>query len=91
MGKGGCADGHSFNATRVGAGLARLECGRCDVVVIDLDAAEDGAVSAPGLFRPKKPTIFTVLAEEQRRGRHQADEEQSGLRGPRYAFGSPHH
>lgn len=87
VGKGGCADGHSFAVTRVGAGLARHECRRCEEVVIDLDAAEDEAVTAPGLFRPKRPTIFSVLAEERRRGQHEA-EDRSVLTRPRYAFGA---
>jgi ribosomal protein S16 len=43
-----------------------MECGNCGSVVIDLDAAEDGAaVTVPGLFKPAKPTIFSVLREER--------------------------
>lgn len=43
-----------------------MECGICGSVVIDLDAAEDGAtVTVPGLFKPARPTIFSVLRQEQ--------------------------
>lgn len=79
MGQRGCPGDHNYVVRDLGAGVARLECTKCDSVVIDLDAAKDGAttVTVPGLFGPAKPTIFSVLAEEQRakreeegRGRH---------------------
>lgn len=43
-----------------------MECGKCGWVVIDLDAAVDGStVTVPGLFKAAKPTIFSVLRQEQ--------------------------
>ena len=66
MGQGRCSGDHEFITRELGAGLRRMECGNCGSVVIDLDAAGDGAtVTVPGLFKPAKPTIFSVLREEQ--------------------------
>lgn len=54
-------------------------------MLIDLDAAEDGlaTVTTPGLFRPARPTIFSVLREEQIEA---ATAERSG---PSFGFGGP--
>lgn len=51
--------------------------------MIDLDAVKDGAavVTAPGLFKAAKPTIFSVLRQEQIEN---ATPERAG---PHYAFG----
>lgn len=74
MGQRGCPGDHEYVVKDLGAGVARLECSRCDSVVIDLDAAKDGSVTVPGLFGPAKPTIFSVLAEEQRAEREEKAE-----------------
>lgn len=75
----------------LGAGMARLECSRCGSVRIDLNAAGTGSapVTAPGLFKPAKPTIFSVLAEERRAEQKQAEDMETvpSSRGPRHAFG----
>lgn len=85
MGQKRCSGDHQYTRRELGAGLLRLECEECGSVVIDLDAAGDGqaTVTTPGLFKPAKPTIFSVLREEQ--GDEGSDESES--RGPRYAFG----
>lgn len=59
--------------------------------MIDL-AAEDGSapVTAPGLFGPAKPTIFSVLAEEQRAMEKTVEanpQPQSVVHRPAFAFG----
>ncbi|MFP3915016.1 MAG: hypothetical protein ACLFWM_09090 [Actinomycetota bacterium] len=75
--------------TRLGAGMQRLECRRCDAVMVDLDAAGDGStpVTAPGLFKPARPTIFSVLAEEERERERSIAENVTGEgAGPRFAF-----
>jgi hypothetical protein len=89
VGKGRCSGSHEFAVKKLGAGLARLECRRCDTVIIDLDATDDDnrTVTAPGLFRPKKPTIFSVLAEEKREAQEAGEERDPSTSGPRYAFG----
>lgn len=90
VGQSKCADGHRYTATDLGAGMRRLECRHCDSVTIDLDAAEDGSVTAPGLFGPARPTIFSVLAEEQRKMDQTlaaARAEAGSGGGPRFAFG----
>lgn len=68
-----------------------MECRLCDTVIVDLDAAEDGspAVSAPGLFGPSKPTIFSVLGEETKNEEAPADEPRGPRHGGRFAFGGP--
>lgn len=59
--------------------------------MIDL-AAEDGSapVTAPGLFGPAKPTIFSVLAEEERemeKAEESHPRSQSVVHRPAFAFG----
>jgi len=84
VGQRRCAGDHDFAVSRLGAGIARMQCTSCGAVMIDLDAAEDGhgTVTEPGLFRPARPTIFTVLAEEQRAEATPKPE----AAGPRYVF-----
>ena len=66
MGQKRCSGDHRYATRELGAGLRRLECSTCGSVVIDLDAAGDGsAVTTPGLFKPAKPTIFSVLRQEE--------------------------
>ena len=66
MGQGRCSGDHEFITRELGAGLRRMECGKCGWVVIDLDAAGDGTtVTVPGLFKAAKPTIFSVLRQEK--------------------------
>lgn len=96
MGKGRCNGDHDFAVRKLGAGLARMECRLCATVVVDLDAVDEESrpVTSPGLFRPKKPTIFSVLAEEQRaqeRSPSEGELAESASTGPRYAFGEPAH
>jgi hypothetical protein len=86
VGRVGCQGDHEFKTVNLSAGMARLECVHCDMVVVDLDAAEDGLVTAPGLFGPAKPTIFSVLGEE-RRAEETAQQETPRRSGPRFAFG----
>lgn len=82
MGLRQCSSDHSFVAHDLGAGMQRLECVECQVVVLDL--VDDDVVSAPGLFKPSPPTIFSVLGEEQRADETPAEgPEHSG----RFAFG----
>jgi len=90
VGKGRCSGSHDFAVKKLGAGLARLECRRCDTVVIDLDASDEDnrTVTSPGLFKPKKPTIFSVLAEERRDGDMAPEPAEAPVDGPRYAFGT---
>lgn len=91
MGQGECYGEHEVVATNLGAGMARLACRHCESVTIVLDAAGDGTepVTAPGLFGPVRPTIFTVLAEEQREAEPPAAAQTGTVldRGPRFAFG----
>lgn len=88
MGQRGCTGDHNYVIRDLGAGVARLECSRCDSVVIDLDAAKDGnTVTVPGLFGPARPTIFSVLAEERRQQEIEADPKPTRGSGGRYAFG----
>lgn len=87
MGQRGCTGDHDYVVSDLGAGVARLECSRCDSVVIDLDAAKDGTtVTVPGLFGPARPTIFSALAEERRRRESEPPEPARGS-GGRFAFG----
>lgn len=88
MGKRECIGDHEFESRRLGAGVTRLQCRNCGSVVIDLDAATDGAtVTAPGLFGPSRPTIFTALAQA-RREQEAAEAESGPVRSaPVYAFG----
>lgn len=80
-----CREAHAFDKTNLGAGMARLECADCGTVVIDLDATEERPVTTPGLFGPSRPTIFSVLAEEERDSDPEA--EPAGARsGPSFAF-----
>jgi len=89
VGKGRCSGSHDFAVKKLGAGLARLECRRCDTAVIDLNATDEDnrTVTTPGLFRPKKPTIFSVLAEERREEELASEDPDPSTSGPRYAFG----
>lgn len=84
----GCSSGHSFVVQDLGAGLQRQGCVECATVVIDLDEVADGGVTAPGLFRPSRPTIFSVLGEEERAEERRSEQHArtSGPSGPRYAF-----
>lgn len=91
MGNHVCEGTHDYEVTNLGAGMARLECHRCQTVMIDL-AAEDGSalVTAPGLFGPARPTIFSVLAEEQRAMEAAVEAPappQSVVHRPAFAFG----
>lgn len=93
MGNPVCEGTHDYEVTNLGAGMARLQCRRCQTVMIDL-AAEDGSalVTAPGLFGPAKPTIFSVLAEEQRAREATVEahtQPQSVVHRPAFAFGGP--
>ncbi len=92
MGKQGCPGDHEYVISDLGEGVARLECAKCDSVVIDLDAAKDGGatVTVPGLFGPAKPTIFSVLGEERRAQRAEEGVEDASRRGPRFAFQGSH-
>jgi hypothetical protein len=89
VGERGCTGDHNYVIRDLGAGVARLECSRCQAVVIDLDAARDGSnsVTVPGLFGPARPTIFSVLGEERRRAEEEAEKEQNARGGGRYSFG----
>ncbi len=66
MGYKKCDGDHRYASRYLGAGLQRLECEICGSVVIDLDAAQDGRspVTAPGLFKRSRPTIFSVLRRD---------------------------
>lgn len=87
MGNTECRGDHEFETRRLGAGVARLRCRRCDLIVIDLDAATDGAaVTAPGLFGPSRPTIFTALAEARREMEVEDPERANARSGPSFAF-----
>lgn len=93
MGYRACEGAHDYGVTKLGAGMARLECHRCQAVMIDL-AAEDGSalVTAPGLFGPAKPTIFSVLAEEERameKTEEAPTQPRSVVHRPAFAFGGP--
>lgn len=60
--------------------------------MVDLEAERDGmsAVTVPGLFRPSRPTIFSVLGEEQRaeeRGETVDEQPETDEESPRYVFG----
>ncbi len=88
MGQKGCSGDHQYATRELGAGLRRLECRNCGSVFIDLDAAGDGsAVTTPGLFRPAKPTIFSVLRQE--RGQEDTVDLTESIRPrrPRHSFG----
>lgn len=89
MGRVPCRGDHDFAVRRLGIGLARMECRRCDAVIVDLDAAEDGSASitAPGLFGPAKATIFTVLGEERREAERSQEDNTTPRSGPSFAFG----
>lgn len=91
MGHREYCEAHEFGVTNLGAGMARRECRSCKAVVVDL-AAEDGSapVTAPGLFGPAKPTIFSVLAEEQREIEKAVEADtkpKSVVHRPAFAFG----
>lgn len=89
MGLRSCSGDHDYVTTEMGAGLRRKECARCRAFVVDLDAAGGGSsVSAPGLFRPSRPTLFTVLAEERRAMEAvRSEPEPIPSEGARYVFG----
>jgi hypothetical protein len=53
-------DRHEFSPSSVAAGLGRQVCGRCGLVVIDLD---DGVLRKSGLFMPAKPSLFSLRHE----------------------------
>lgn len=90
MGKQSCQGDHEYVIKDLDVGVARLECEKCDSVVIDLDEAEKGEakVTVPGLFGPAKPTIFSVLGAEQKAEAVATEEslEVGPRRGPRFAF-----
>lgn len=86
-----CTGDHSYTVTVVGGGVSRLVCDNCTAVMIDLDAAKDGeaSVTVPGLFKPARPTIFSVLGAERR-----AEAQEDGGSGPtsrRHAFRAVKH
>jgi len=86
VGQKRCSGDHAYAKRELGAGFQRLECGNCGSVFIDLDAAGDGptVVTVPGLFKPAKPTIFSVLREEQD---NEQDEATPRAAAPRHGFG----
>ena len=86
VGQKRCSGDHAYATRELGAGFQRLECGNCGSVFIDLDAAGDGptVVTVPGLFGPAKPTIFSVLREEQDNEEEEAAPRASA---PRHGFG----
>lgn len=91
MGYKKCVGDHRYARRDLGAGLQRLECEICGSVVVDLDAAPDGRspVTAPGLFKESRPTIFSVLRREYE-DEVGAEEEKAAdgwERRPRFAFG----
>lgn len=85
-----CRKDHQFEAIDSQAGIRRMACRNCAEVQVDLNVGDEVAtVSTAGLFKPTKPTLFSVLGQDLRERENAAvtEPEPDGNSGRHMVFG----